>query len=113
VINERCKTASQVPIGGAPPCRPRHHLFEPTEIPDGPIFSDLGFTLIDGSDVPSELEGLCRKEDAMEKNTEQRDCAHPACTCKVSAGMKYCSDYCKKAPETELHCNCMHPDCKR
>ena len=48
-----------------------------------------------------------------EKHTEQRNCAHPACTCKVSGGAKYCSDYCKKAPETELHCNCMHPDCGR
>jgi len=44
--------------------------------------------------------------------TDQHDCAHPACGCKVTGGKKYCSDYCKKAPETELHCNCMHRECR-
>jgi hypothetical protein len=44
--------------------------------------------------------------------TDQHDCAHPACGCKVAGGKKYCSDYCKRAPETELHCNCMHPECR-
>jgi hypothetical protein len=44
--------------------------------------------------------------------TVQHDCAHAACGCKVTAGNKYCSDYCKKAPEAELHCNCMHPECR-
>jgi hypothetical protein len=38
-------------------------------------------------------------------------CAHPSCECKVPARTKFCSDYCKKAPETELHCNCMHREC--
>ncbi len=38
-------------------------------------------------------------------------CAHPSCDCQVPAGQKYCSDYCKKAPDTELHCNCMHKEC--
>jgi len=38
-------------------------------------------------------------------------CAHPSCVCMVPAGTKYCSDYCKKAPATELHCNCMHKGC--
>jgi hypothetical protein len=46
------------------------------------------------------------------KAQQQQECAHPACSCKVPAGTKYCSDYCKKAPETELHCNCMHPGCR-
>jgi hypothetical protein len=32
---------------------------------------------------------------------DQHECAHPACGCKVTAGKKYCSDYCKKAPETD------------
>jgi hypothetical protein len=49
---------------------------------------------------------------ADSKAQEQQECAHPACSCKVPAGQKYCSDYCKKAPETELHCNCMHPGCR-
>jgi hypothetical protein len=39
-------------------------------------------------------------------------CAHPSCDCVVANGDKYCSDYCKKAPETELHCNCMHSGCR-
>ena len=43
----------------------------------------------------------------------QQKCAHPSCECTVPAGTKFCSDYCKKAPETELHCNCMHPGCRR
>lgn len=41
----------------------------------------------------------------------QQKCAHPSCACVVPAGAKYCSDYCRKAPETELHCNCMHKEC--
>lgn len=43
----------------------------------------------------------------------QQKCAHPSCNCKVPQGTKYCSDYCKKAPEVELHCNCMHTDCRQ
>ena len=39
-------------------------------------------------------------------------CAHPSCSCKVPNGIKCCSDYCKKAPEVELHCNCMHHECR-
>ncbi len=38
-------------------------------------------------------------------------CAHPSCSCTVPPGTKYCSEYCRKAPETELHCNCMHRAC--
>jgi hypothetical protein len=40
-----------------------------------------------------------------------KKCAHPSCDCTVNAGEKYCSEYCKKAPQTELHCNCMHKGC--
>jgi hypothetical protein len=47
-----------------------------------------------------------------EQKPEQHKCAHPSCSCKVPDGTKYCSDYCKKAPEVELHCNCMHRDCR-
>lgn len=43
----------------------------------------------------------------------QQKCAHPSCECTVPTGARFCSDYCKKAPETELHCNCMHPECRR
>jgi hypothetical protein len=45
-------------------------------------------------------------------STPRAKCAHPSCDCDAPAGAKYCSDYCKKAPETELHCNCMHPGCR-
>jgi hypothetical protein len=48
---------------------------------------------------------------AMADAKTDHKCAHPSCSCNVPAGTKYCSDYCKKAPEIELHCNCMHPDC--
>ena len=43
---------------------------------------------------------------------EPQKCAHPSCHCRVGAHEKYCSDYCKKAPQVELHCNCMHPHCR-
>jgi hypothetical protein len=47
-----------------------------------------------------------------EHKAESQKCAHPSCHCSVPNGTKYCSDYCKKAPEVELHCNCMHMDCR-
>ena len=47
-----------------------------------------------------------------EQKPDQHKCAHPSCNCIVPNGTKYCSDYCKKAPEVELHCNCMHRDCR-
>lgn len=47
-----------------------------------------------------------------EQKPEQQKCAHPSCYCAVATGNKFCSDYCKKAPEVELHCNCNHPDCR-
>ena len=44
--------------------------------------------------------------------TREGICAHPACTCKVSEGEKYCSTYCEDAGDTtELSCNCDHPEC--
>jgi len=48
----------------------------------------------------------------MAETNQQHKCAHPSCDCKVPNGTKYCSDYCKKAPEIELHCNCQHPECR-
>jgi len=47
----------------------------------------------------------------MPETKSDRKCEHPSCECRVPEGTKYCSDYCKKAPATELHCNCMHADC--
>ena len=47
----------------------------------------------------------------MAANEPAQKCAHPICECRVPAGTKVCSDYCKRAPEVELHCNCQHPDC--
>jgi hypothetical protein len=46
-----------------------------------------------------------------EPNVADNKCAHPICECKVPAGKKYCSEYCQKAPEIEIHCNCRHPGC--
>ena len=43
--------------------------------------------------------------------TPSQKCAHPSCDCSVQPGTKFCSDYCKSAVETELHCNCRHPGC--
>jgi hypothetical protein len=48
----------------------------------------------------------------MAEHKPDQKCAHPSCHCEVPAGTKYCSDYCKKAPEVELHCNCPHTDCR-
>ena len=48
----------------------------------------------------------------MANSTADQKCAHESCTCKVPPGQKYCSDYCKKAPAIELHCNCPHRECR-
>jgi len=43
-------------------------------------------------------------------------CAHPACSCAVSAGKKYCSGYCEAASRDVEHndlCDCGHPQCDR
>jgi hypothetical protein len=44
-------------------------------------------------------------------------CAHPQCSCQVEEGGpygKYCSEYCQLAgdEETEVFCECHHPDCR-
>lgn len=43
-------------------------------------------------------------------------CAHPGCTCTVSANGefgKYCSEHCKDAKGmTELRCGCNHSGCR-
>lgn len=43
-------------------------------------------------------------------------CAHPACTCTVASGERFCSDYCAElananATGTDNGCNCGHPEC--
>jgi len=44
-----------------------------------------------------------------------KKCAHPACSCMVgkdSEWGKYCSEICKeKGQQTELRCECRHPEC--
>jgi hypothetical protein len=47
----------------------------------------------------------------MAETNPQQKCAHPSCECTVPPGTKFCSDYCRLAPEIELHCNCKHPGC--
>lgn len=41
-------------------------------------------------------------------------CAHSACGCKVDAGKRYCSDYCRQHDEQHAAdgtCECGHSDC--
>jgi hypothetical protein len=42
---------------------------------------------------------------------QPKKCAHPGCGCQAAPGSKYCSEYCQKAPETELRCGCHHAAC--
>lgn len=45
-------------------------------------------------------------------NQDSKKCEHPACSCEVREGTKYCSQYCKDAGETtEISCNCGHAGC--
>lgn len=44
---------------------------------------------------------------------KDRECAHPACGCRVDSDTKYCSQYCRDAGDKlEISCNCGHGDCK-
>jgi len=43
-------------------------------------------------------------------------CAHPGCTCTVSDGGQYCSDYCVETAQADSAkddegCGCGHPEC--
>lgn len=41
-----------------------------------------------------------------------KKCAHPACTCQVPAGQKYCGPKCEGSGKSlELTCQCDHPAC--
>jgi hypothetical protein len=45
--------------------------------------------------------------------SEAKKCAHPACSCPVSDGGKYCSTKCESAKKvTELTCQCGHAGCE-
>ena len=45
--------------------------------------------------------------------SETKKCAHPACSCSVSGGKKYCGNACESAKKTtELTCQCDHPGCQ-
>ena len=44
---------------------------------------------------------------------EGKKCAHPNCSCRVTAGETYCSAPCEGAAKTpEIDCMCGHPGCK-
>ena len=46
----------------------------------------------------------------------QHTCAHEGCTCLVSGGDQYCSDYCRDhgdhATGGDHTCGCGHPECQ-
>jgi hypothetical protein len=45
--------------------------------------------------------------------SESKKCAHPACSCHVHEGKKFCSETCEDAKNvTELTCQCDHPGCR-
>ena len=49
----------------------------------------------------------------MADENNEKKCAHPSCTCTVSGGDKYCSEYCRDARDLmEIACNCEHPGCR-
>jgi hypothetical protein len=44
--------------------------------------------------------------------TEQKKCAHPACSCTVAEDKKYCGQRCEDVKESvEISCGCAHPGC--
>ena len=50
----------------------------------------------------------------MMTQAAEKTCAHPNCTCSVSAGEKYCSQACSDAAEgsgRNDRCACPHPQC--
>lgn len=43
---------------------------------------------------------------------ETKKCAHPACSCTVTGGAKFCSQICEDSKGMiELKCDCKHPGC--
>ena len=45
---------------------------------------------------------------------QSNQCAHPACSCPVEPGQKYCSDACANAGDKGLaatSCSCNHSSC--
>jgi hypothetical protein len=55
--------------------------------------------------------------ESPEKLAALTKCAHPDCTCTVTDGGQYCSDYCVEAAneesvkDAEGGCSCGHPEC--
>lgn len=48
----------------------------------------------------------------MQRQQNDKVCAHRGCNCAPREDSKYCSPYCEDAGDTlELACNCGHPGC--
>jgi hypothetical protein len=49
----------------------------------------------------------------MADEQEKKECKHPACSCPVAEGQKYCSSICEGAGDTTtIDCDCGHPECQ-
>jgi len=46
-------------------------------------------------------------------NADEKKCAHQTCTCMVTGGRRFCSDYCEDANDSDptSECTCGHPGC--
>jgi hypothetical protein len=50
--------------------------------------------------------------DSMADDKDKNICKHPACSCPVEKGEKYCSPTCAGAGDTmQIDCDCGHPSC--
>ena len=47
----------------------------------------------------------------MADKTNQKECAHPNCSCPAQAGQEYCSPKCAAAADDEMSCDCGHSGC--
>lgn len=48
----------------------------------------------------------------MADEKKENICKHPACSCPVEKGEKYCSPTCEGAGDTmQIDCDCGHPSC--
>jgi hypothetical protein len=59
---------------------------------------------------------LATRRAPMAAVDETTKCAHPGCTCTVSANDEYCSQECadsasESSEAAETRCACPHPDC--
>ncbi|EIC29066.1 MULTISPECIES: hypothetical protein [Methylomicrobium] len=53
---------------------------------------------------------MISRENTRPASTPSSECAHAGCHCPVSAGQKYCSDYCENMVGADT-CNCGHAEC--